>query len=106
MPVPDLKDTDRMSLHVERTIPLWGVVCAIGTIIGGMVSVVWHVANIDDSVAAMRDAGLEIRTEMKEQNTKMAMLEGRLTRVETLEQQHELQRELQHYNDRTYPPNR
>jgi hypothetical protein len=89
MTASELKDTDKVTLRVERAIPLWGVLTGMGALIATGVSVIWHVADIAHDVATMRDVGVEIRAELKEENAQLVALDARLTRVETLTQEHQ-----------------
>jgi len=54
-------------IRIERTIPLWGVIWALGVVVTTGTSVVWHVADMAHDIAAMREVAVEIRSEMKEQ---------------------------------------
>lgn len=93
----ELKDTDKVTLRAERAIPLWGVLTRVGALIATGVSVIWHVADIAHDGAMMRDVGIEMRAELKEENVRMAALDARLTRVETLAQEH--QQAIDRYRD-------
>lgn len=71
------------AIKLDRTVPMWGVVTALGTLILTGAGVVWNLAGIAHDVSDMKATVLEVRTDVKGQTERLYALEGRVVKLES-----------------------
>lgn len=70
-------------MKLDRSVPLWGVVTALATLVATGVGVVWNLAGIAHDVSDMKATVLEVRTDVKGQTERLYALEGRVVKLES-----------------------
>jgi hypothetical protein len=71
------------AVRLERSVPLWGVLTALCTLIATGAGVVWNLAGIAHDVADMKGTVMEVRTDVKGQTERLYALEGRVVKLES-----------------------
>ncbi|MEX3955883.1 hypothetical protein [Trinickia sp. EG282A] len=71
------------ALKLDRSVPLWGVVTALATLIATGAGVVWNLAGIAHDVTDVKQAVLVIQQHEESRDARVTALEARVVKLET-----------------------
>lgn len=71
------------AIRLDHSVPVWGVLTALATLVATGAGVVWNLAGIAHDVSDMKATVLEVRTDVKGQTERLYALEGRVVKLES-----------------------
>ncbi|MEN2471049.1 hypothetical protein [Burkholderia sp. GS2Y] len=70
-------------MKFDRSIPVWGVVCAVATMAATGAGVVWNLSGIAHDVTEVKQTLLGLQTHEETRDARVTALEVRVVKLET-----------------------
>ncbi|PMS38464.1 hypothetical protein [Trinickia symbiotica] len=70
------------AIKLDRSVPLWGIVTALATLVATGAGVVWNLAGIAHDVTDMKAAMLSLQAHEENRDARVTALEARVVKLE------------------------
>ncbi|WP_321797134.1 hypothetical protein [Burkholderia sp. BCC1988] len=71
------------ALKLDRSIPVWGIVCALATLAATGAGVVWNLSGIAHDVSEVKQTLVGLQAHEENRDARVTALEARVVKLET-----------------------